>query len=290
MIDCKRHYIENGTCDECGLCIDDIDHEQEDVTEIDYHVPNISTMTFFNFENGTRKYSNMALIQKWTNFTSERWLNSVLIQFKNVAADFDLPSDVVIRARILYTNLYRSNQKITVCRNVLARGKNKIGLVAHCFYLACVMCSVGKSVQDVAEMFGTDAETLLCGEKKYNLLAVRDKIPDLQYIQMIQSRHISMYKTCEVFFSSCTEYLDESKIYLTRVMAKRFDSLRIDRDSNFMFQVLRYILRVLFGSEYDDYFGPGIGSDHTVQDWVYLHLLPNVNVLPFQNEFSYSKC
>jgi transcription initiation factor TFIIB len=118
--------------------------------------------------------------QKWNGIPyKERSLLKVFQDITEKCVAAGLPSIIIKESHSLYT---------VIAKNKISRGGNRLGLIGACVYFACVDCKVGRSVNEIAEIFQIKNTILTKGCKSFKEIMYQNR----------NMNRMNTYKTIEV--------------------------------------------------------------------------------------------
>ena len=130
-------------------------------------LPHSSMGTTVSSRGGGSNMNKIRRFQKWNGIPyKERSLLKVFQDITEKCNNAGLPSIIIKEAHSLYNII--SEKKIS-------RGGNRIGLIAACVYFACVDCKVGRSVNEIAEIFQIKNTILTKGCKSFKEIMYQNK-------------------------------------------------------------------------------------------------------------------
>lgn len=110
-----------------------------------------------NESYGMRKIRNF---NTWNNTSyRERSLYQVFEQMTIRAKNNGIPSCIIEEAKYMYKMI--SETKIS-------RGKNRVGIIASCIYMACKFKNSARSTKEIADIFQIEPTSMTKGFKKFN--------------------------------------------------------------------------------------------------------------------------
>jgi transcription initiation factor TFIIIB Brf1 subunit/transcription initiation factor TFIIB len=105
-------------------------------------------------------------LHNWTRIPyKERSLSTVLNIIKQKCDEAGFIGRIADDAKILYNNAH--NSKNPLGRNIIIRGKNRLGLMAACVFYACKRCGNSISLKDIAKLFNINTSRVNKGCKSF---------------------------------------------------------------------------------------------------------------------------
>jgi len=108
-------------------------------------LPKSSMGTTISNRGGGVNMNKVRRFQKWNGIPyKERSLLKVFQDITEKCVAGGLPPIIIKESHSLYN---------IIAKNKISRGGNRLGLIAACVYFACVDCNVGRSVNEISEIF-----------------------------------------------------------------------------------------------------------------------------------------
>tara|TARA_B100000900_G_scaffold381978_1_gene368822 strand:+ start:164 stop:1114 length:951 start_codon:yes stop_codon:yes gene_type:complete len=143
-------------------------------------LPQSSMGTTISNRGGGANMNKVRRFQKWNGIPyKERSLLKVFQDITEKCNKAGLPQIIIKEAHSLYN---------IISQNKISRGGNRQGLIAACVYFACVDCKVGRSVNEIAEIFQIKNTIITKGCKSFK---------EIMYHNRNMSR-VNTYKTIGV--------------------------------------------------------------------------------------------
>jgi transcription initiation factor TFIIB len=130
-------------------------------------LPHSSMGTTISNRGGGSNMNKVRRFQKWNGIPYKE--RSLLKVFQNITEKCNkagLPPIIIKEAHSLYN---------IISQNKISRGGNRIGLITACVYFACVDCKVGRSVNEIAEIFQIKNTILTKGCKSFKEIMYQNK-------------------------------------------------------------------------------------------------------------------
>jgi transcription initiation factor TFIIB len=181
----KNHQLGNGVmiCKECNNVVTNIldgpewryygsgDSKSSNPTRCGMPtnslLPHSSMGTTISNRGGGSNMNKVRRFQKWNGIPYKE--RSLLKVFQNITEKCNkagLPPIIIKEAHSLYN---------IISQNKISRGGNRIGLITACVYFACVDCKVGRSVNEIAEIFQIKNTILTKGCKSFKEIMYQNK-------------------------------------------------------------------------------------------------------------------
>jgi transcription initiation factor TFIIB len=130
-------------------------------------LPKSSMGTTISTRGGGGNMHRVRRFQKWNGIPyKERSLLKVFQDITDKCNKAGLPSIIIKEAHSLYN---------VIATNKISRGGNRIGLIAACVYFACIDCKVGRSVNEIADIFSIKNTLLTKGCKTFKEIMYKNK-------------------------------------------------------------------------------------------------------------------
>jgi len=143
-------------------------------------LPHSSMGTTISNRGGGSNMNKVRRFQKWNGIPyKERSLLKVFQEITEKCNKAELPSIIIKESHSLYN---------IISQNKISRGGNRIGLIAACVYFACVDCKVGRSVNEISDIFQIKNTVLTKGCKSFK---------EIMYHNHNMSR-VNTYKTVDM--------------------------------------------------------------------------------------------
>jgi len=140
-------------------------------------LPKSSMGTTISNRGGGHNMNKVRRYQKWNGIPyKERSLLKVFQDITDKCSKGGLPPIIIKESHSLYN---------IIANNKISRGGNRLGLIAACVYFACVDSHVGRSVNEIAEIFGIRNTILTKGCKIFKETMYQNK----------NMKRINTYKT-----------------------------------------------------------------------------------------------
>lgn len=130
-------------------------------------LPQSSMGTTISNRGGGANMNKVRRFQKWNGIPyKERSLLKVFQDITEKCNKAGLPPIIIKEAHSLYN---------IISQNKISRGGNRQGLIAACVYFACVDCKVGRSVNEIAEIFQIKNTIITKGCKSFKEIMYHNK-------------------------------------------------------------------------------------------------------------------
>lgn len=130
-------------------------------------LPKSSMGTTISNRGGGVNMNKVRRFQKWNGIPyKERSLLKVFQDITEKCNEAGLPPIIIKESHSLYN---------IIATNKISRGGNRLGLIAACVYFACVDCKVGRSVNEIAEIFKIKNTILTKGCKMFKEIMYQNK-------------------------------------------------------------------------------------------------------------------
>ena len=108
---------------------------------------------------GGLKMNRVKTVHNWNSIPyKERSLMKVFQWINDICKKYNLPEIIIKEAQSLYS---------IISKIKISRGSNRKGIIAACVYFACKDLKVGRSVNEIAEIFSIDSKILTKGCKQF---------------------------------------------------------------------------------------------------------------------------
>lgn len=130
-------------------------------------LPQSSMGTTISMRGGGTNMNKVRRFQKWNGIPyKERSLLKVFQDITDKCTNSGLPPIIIKESHSLYN---------IIAKNKISRGSNRSGLIAACVYFACIDCKVGRSVNEIADIFQIKSTILTKGCKMFKEIMYQNK-------------------------------------------------------------------------------------------------------------------